>query len=173
MADGAALATADAGDGDAPSAPPNLLANGGFEAHNPACAPGWTIQIGVADPVMTSHSGSWSCRICSTSASEAYYGLDLTTPFPAKVGSWTLDAYARAETDAGTPIELDVRIAANGGMPTMTAQLGLSSSWARGQASIDVVTTDAATPQVVVSILAMGPPGSCFLVDDVSLTYVP
>ena len=68
---------------------------------------------------------------------------------------------------------MDIRIAASDS-PGNTDQVTLVSSWSRGQASFAVAAADALSPQVIyVSLLAVGNSGSCILVDDVNVAYVP
>lgn len=176
--DGAPVARA-AADADAEGERPiadasaNLVPNGDFDGNDAGCGPGWSTQVGSADPTPIAHSGAYACRICA-GAGPAYYGIHVSPRLAAASGTWVIDAYTRGAPDAGVPGTVEGVLS----WQTPDASKPVSGSfvvdetgsWYRNHTTY--VVPDGVT-SIDVAILANGGAGTCFIVDDVVVTVSP
>lgn len=151
----------------------NLLVNGGFED---ACN-GWDSSSGDLTSEPTFHLGAKSCKVCSN-RTEA--GLYLGREFggAAQVGDkFVATAWLRNAAASGTASSFGISIRT---LDTTQSEIEvgsqqapvLTSDWQQVTMSFEV--TKPGTMRLRVDVGASeGPTGSCFLVDDVSVSRKP
>jgi hypothetical protein len=165
----------DSGAGDAlPAA--GIFANGGFEEPGVGCGPAWTRTrgTGTLDPV--AHSGSKSCRMCTTGDSALIVQLNRTVTqagraFRATV--WRRSAPSVATKDTNLAVLL---WHADGGLAGTfdSAFTTTPSDWAELRREDNVKLEPGMTVDVHISSYVATPTGEhCFLIDDFGFEIVP
>lgn len=160
--------TADvAGDSGVP-----LISNGGFEDPGGACGPTWELINANAVKAMPARSGANACKVCNI-AGAGYFGLRVNPAPNGGPGGWTFEAYFRNAVDgvAADEAHLDFGWTTPDGGRTESPIAPLTGAYQ----PLQVVKQlgDDVSGVLGVQVAATGATGSCFLVDDVTLTVVP
>jgi hypothetical protein len=155
--------------------PGNLATNPGFEAGTT----GWNSSTGTLTQFAGGHTGSSAGRLCKTpTGTEAeYYFHDepKSVPAPPMGAQYHVDAWVKAEIDAGQRVDLrlgEFTIAGNDPVDSQISGVTATSSWQRLSADL-AVSSAPGTSYLDVRFRVMGAiDGTCFEVDDVCVQRV-
>ena len=155
---------------DAATSDGELLTNGGFEAPALGCGPDLRAVNAITERTGMARTGSHACQVCSTSASDDRFGLAREEAMP---GSYELRGHARLVPDGGIPeLETFIQISESDGgayVDSVRTAGPLSLAWKPFQ--LVAILKSGETGSLFLG--ASGPPGSCFMVDDVSFVHQP
>lgn len=148
-----------------------LIPNGGFEEPSAACGVTWELINASAVRATPARTGASACRVCNT-GSDGYFGLRVNPRPQGSPGGWTLEAFYRTMPNAAAPLEAHLAFAwetPDGGVsknPVGTIPADYQPLQIVARLGDDV------SGDLTVQVAAVGNPGTCFLVDDVTLTVV-
>lgn len=150
---------------------PNLVANPGFEASTS----GWNTSgsgTGVTlARVSGGHSGGWAARLTNTGSTSATCALNdspnvVATSGP---GTYTISMWVRSDT-AGATFKMRLREYAGSTLAgTTTATATLTTTWQRVTTTYVAAAPGSSTLDLN-GYVSAAPPGTCFYVDDISVT---
>jgi hypothetical protein len=142
------------------------LSNGDFEL---GCANGWgTWNATTSDDTTTTSKGSIACRVCYTSGDFGFYVKSTVTRPVVPGENYEVVACVRALPGADGGVYVYPELFAGGdgvvgdGVNAGATYVPIRTAW-------DVTV---AQPSLAIDVRSPGVPGSCFLVDDVSLAIV-
>jgi hypothetical protein len=169
LADSAPSAADAISDAEAP-----LVPNGGFEDPGGACGATWELVNASAVKATPARTGASACKVCNVS-NESYFGLRVEPEPRARAGGWTFEAYYRAVPDAVSAPEAHPAFAWKSSAPDGGGSENPIAQMPADYAPVQIVKQlgDDAVGDLEIRVAAAGPSGSCFLVDDVTLTVVP
>lgn len=163
-------------DADAPTGPPNLVQNPGFEDPGEECGPPWSIFRSTLTRVSTARTGANACRVCKGSSTEPDFTINYSGSLDpsAKVGDrYRASAWVRLASGAISVAQIHLRVwnGSSGHSIGVSAPAMLDNTWKLVQVE---GTVDEAPTRMDIYILSFGASTTdCFLVDDVSVVRLP
>jgi hypothetical protein len=165
---------------DSTAPDPNLIQNDGFETGLWE----WNASGSGAGTVMSreegGHSGGWAARLANTGTSPASCVLN-DAPVPIAPGSdylqtgsgvFTLGLWVRADA-AGQTLRLRLREYSSGALVgSKSTTVTLSTAWQKASFTYTPAAPGRSTLDVDAYVSGAAP-GTCFMADDVSLTFAP